>query len=450
VLCVASSSWASFAAQVDALAAAPELRYALVGALVVDLASGEELYVRNADVRMIPASNQKLITGAAAYELLGPEFRFVTRVLACGRPDREGRLRGSLYLRGGGDPSLAQAGLEDLAARLRAARLGSVEGGVVADASIFADEGPGRGWSWDYLDEHYAAEVSGLTVDEGCVTAIVRGAERAGGRPELRLEPPSDILSLAADATTSETSAEPGLYRALGSNTVGLRGALGVGAEVAALLTVRSPALYAGTLLRRALEQEGVAMAGRVKVGRAPPEARELVRLASVPLREVLLRLNKDSDNATAEALLRALSMDAEGVGSRERSAALLDRWVEALGGDARAYVMADGSGLSRLNLVTPRLLVQVLRHMAGCPGWLDTLPVMGVDGTLAGRLKGTPVEGKVRGKTGYVSGVRALSGYAQAQSGRRLAFSILVNGALDTSAAGRFQDEVCELMVGL
>ncbi len=441
---------ADLTADLDALVGAADLRYAQVGVQVVDADSGATVYSHDADTRVNPASNQKLITTAAAYDLLGPDFVYQTSVKADAAPDAGGLVKGNLYLRGSGDPSLTHGDLDRLAEKLKQAGVRRVSGSLVADTGGFSDDALGAGWSHDYLNAYYAAEVSALTVDGGCVTVIVRGADAPGKAPLLRLEPYSDFLVLAPDAVTAAGDATPGIYRHLGRNMVGLTGPIGVGRRVERRITVRQPGLHAATLLLLALKRLDITVADGVRGGRTSEGAVELACHTSQPLARLVTTINKHSDNNYAEALQRTISLVKTGNGSCHGSVALIDKWAEGFGADSKAFLMYDGSGLSRLNSVTPQFLVQVLRHMRAKSGWVDSLPVMGKDGTLGRRLKGTAAEGKVRAKTGYISGTRALSGYVHCKSGRRLAFSILVGNALGTDAANKLQNAACLRLVSM
>lgn len=436
---------ADLKSDLDRLAAPPELKYALLAAHVIDVTTGEVLYSRNADIRMMPASNQKLITTSAAYDLLSPRFVYHTPALAESKPSDQGVVSGPIYLKGSGDPSLTFAQLTGLAQRVRAIGVRRVRGGVVADAGAFDEPRVGPGWAWDYLDDSFAAEVAALTVDGGCATVIVRGADEAGLPPVMRLEPFSDYLCLAPGAVTGAKGIKtPGLSRQLGRNLIELSGPLAAEAKVDRVVTVHQPPLYAATLFRQELIKAGVEVEGKVGGGETPKSALELLHTNSRPLGDLLTHVNKHSDNNFAEALLLTLSLVKEGVGTRGASVKLIDRWAGSFGADPLAFCMVDGSGLSRLNTVTPRFLVQVLGHMRDKEDWVATLPIMGRDGTLSARLKGTPAEGKIRAKTGYIGGVRTLCGYATTASGRRLAFAFMANGALDTGAVLRMENKAC------
>ena len=451
LLCALCSAHADLTSQIDDLVTVPELKYALIGVHIIDASSGDVLDSRNADVRMQPASNQKILKSAAAHDILGGDFVYHTGVLAGAEPGEDCVIDGPIYLRGSGDPTLTHTQVVALADAVHRAGVREVTGGIIADATAFADQSLGTGWSWDYLNSYYAAEVSALTVDGGCVKAIVRGAAKPGEPPVLRLEPFTEYLTLTSGAVTAKDVLKaPEIYRYLGRNVLALTGPIAVNQRVERRITVRELPLYCATIFKQALIKAGVQVPGGVTTGRTPPAAHTLCERQSSPLTELLARVNKSSDNNCAEAILRTISLAKNGVGTRQASVKLIDEWVESFGGDSIAFLMYDGSGLSRLNSVTPRLLVQVLRHMQNKADWVKTLPVMGQDGSLAGRLKDTPAEGKIRAKTGYVSGVRALSGYAQTNSGRRLIFSILVNNAFGSQAARSLQNKICLLLAAL
>jgi D-alanyl-D-alanine carboxypeptidase/D-alanyl-D-alanine-endopeptidase (penicillin-binding protein 4) len=441
---------ASVSTDVDELLGAKDLRHATVGILVVDCSSGEVVYAHNPESRLMPASNMKVVTTAAAYELMGGEFRAPTRVLLAVKPDSDGCVKGPIYLRGGGDPALTHEEVAALAKEVARCGVRRVAGPVVADSTAFSDNGPGAGWPWDLLNDDYAAEPSALTVDSGLATVVVRGGSEAGARPVLSTEPYADFFSLSPAATTSSGSASPGLWREFGRNLISLAGPIGVGQRVTATVTVHQPALYCAELFRQALLAAGIKVDGEVVGGARPEGALELLKHQGPTLRTMLRHTNVESDNYYAEMILRDISMFRTGRGSARASVDTIEKWAEGFGADPSGLSQYDGSGLSRLNTVSARFLVQVLRHMQDRTEWVETLPQMGQDGTLAGRLKGTAAEGRVRAKTGYIRGVRGLSGYLRTQSGRRLAFSILVNQAESTAAGTQLQNAICLRLVAM
>jgi D-alanyl-D-alanine carboxypeptidase/D-alanyl-D-alanine-endopeptidase (penicillin-binding protein 4) len=217
-------------------------------------------------------------------------------------------------------------------------------------------------------------------------------------------------------------------------------------------IAVESPPEYAATVFEELLGRRGILVRGTIGAGKLPADARLLKLHESSPLSDVLPLLNKPSDNLIAEALLKTLGVETGRSGSWQDGAAAVLSFLQKCGVDASSAAVADGSGLSRLNCVSPRVLVKTLRYMADGPEgglFADSLPIAGVDGTLAHRMSGTAAQGKVRAKTGYVTHVCALSGYLTASSGARFAFSIILNNHLCANRqATAAQDAICEVLV--
>ena len=218
--------------------------------------------------------------------------------------------------------------------------------------------------------------------------------------------------------------------------------------------TVEDPALYAGDVFRTELTRQGILVAGGLRSGAAPEDAVLIVKRTSPPLSHVLALLNKPSDNLIAEVLLKSLGRAVKGSGTTEAGIEAVMEVFAQVGMDTGAIRMVDGSGLSRLNLVTARSIAALLGYMRVHPQWnvfVNSLPTAGVDGTLRGRMKGTAAEGRVRAKTGYLSRVSSLSGYVNTRSGERLVFSILMNNHLCRNDEARaVQDRICALLASL
>ena len=428
--------------------------HAAVGLCVRSLDRGDELYARNAEAAFVPASNQKLLVAAAALDALGPDFSFTTRVLALG-PRRGGALLGDLVLQGGGDPMLTTEGLAALAEGVAAAGIRRVTGRVRGDDSIFDRQRRGAGWSWDDEAFPYAAPISGLTLNGNTVRVEVRPGARPGLPPLVSLDPPGAPLVLRLRALT----APPGEPAALRIDRTRARDEIVVsgripwhGEPVIAWVTVEDPPLYAAAVFTALLRARGVPVAGDPVLLGTPGAAVPLREIRSPRLAEIVRVMNKQSENLVAEMLLKALGMRersaAAGIGIGGAGEGVLRAFLERSGLRGPALALADGSGLSRLNLVSPRNLVRLLAAMDRHPArnaFFDSLPVAGVDGTLRRRMVGTAAAGAVRAKTGTLMHVSALSGIATTRSGEQLAFSILTNnypGALSEPGGPRAMED--------
>lgn len=374
---------------VDSLVLAPAFRNAHWGVLIVDAASGDTLYAHNAGKLFMPASNQKLLTGATALTQLGVDYRFVTTFAATG-PINDGVLVGDLVIVPSGDPTFADhfwAGDHRNAFRAMADSLGArgirhISGGMVRGATPFPGQPCGFGWELDDLTEDYGACVQDLFVNEGFRRV-----------PRRR--------TLGDTATVTEAIADP-------------RGAF-------------------FDALRAAMGARSISMAGAPDTARvaARDGTTTLFTMQSPPLPAVLARMMKPSQNQVAEILFKTFARERAGVGRADSARRVMERQLVAWGIDSTEFAVRDGSGMSRHDFVTPRLLIRVLDTMRRAPTfdtWYASLPVAGVDGTLASRMRGTPAQGNVHAKTGTVDKARSLSGYVTTADGRLLMFSLLCN----------------------
>ena len=437
---------APIAAALDSIFADTLFAGAHWGVLVRSLETGETVYARNAGKMFIPASNMKLVTAAAALEALGPEYRYRTRVAAAGEV-RGGELRGDLIVYGSGDPTISERFHGDVrtvfrawADSLRARGITRIAGAVVGNDDVFDDVPLGRGWAWDDVADSYSAEISGLELNEGFVT--VRVAPAAGERAAaVTTSPASDEwvpvfgsvwMSAAGTAPTVEVERADSLGAVVVSGTLPADTTV-VEQEV----SVRDNTRFFASVLRQVLLEAGIGVGGQSADADADPARLKpanptlLFTHTSPPMREILGGFMKPSQNQIGEMLLKTLGAELRGSGSAAAGVAVVDSLARAWGLPPRRLAQADGSGLSRYNLVAPEFLVALLERESRGPHaavFAASLPVAGRDGTLASRMRGTPAEANVRAKTGTLSGVRALSGYFTTAAGERMAFSMIVN----------------------
>ena len=430
----------------DRIFGAPVMQQGIWGVEVKSLDSGRILYARNPRTLMMPASNMKILTLAAAAETLGWDYRFKTTLESAGAVDG-GVLHGDLVVHGTGDPTINTRDLRDVAvfdgwaAALKAAGITAIEGNVVGDDTSFDGRRLGQGWSWDYLQDGYAAPIGALEYDEDVATLTIRPGTRAGDAATLEL-PPGTGLGLVHHVATGEAGSktEISVERPAGAAWLEVSGAIAADAAmVTRQVAVANPTLYFAHALLRGLVERGIQVRGLpVEIQRwegrisALPR-RVLVETQSPPLRDIATTMMKVSQNLYAETLLKAVGAARSGaVGSAGSGIGaardLFAAWQIAPG----TYVQVDGSGLSRYDYVTADMVVSLLERMYRDPrhrdAFLATLPVAGRDGTIASRFKHTRAEGNASAKTGSISNVRALSGYVRSKDGETLAFSILAN----------------------
>ncbi|MBI3909362.1 MAG: D-alanyl-D-alanine carboxypeptidase/D-alanyl-D-alanine-endopeptidase [Armatimonadetes bacterium] len=408
-----------------------------VGILVASLDRGDILYAINADRLFVPASSLKLFTTAAVLDRLGPEHRFETTVLALLRkvPGRRSGPGGEwdVTLKGGGDPVLTSQDLAELAAATRKAGITRVDRRLRCDDTWFDAQRLGYAWDWDDEPYPYAAQISALSVNGNATQVRIAPAARPGLPVRVAPEPffpgSVDCFATTGPADIPDTLA---VSRRRARNEIVVAGQMPLGAEPRTLpVTVEEPALFAGWTFRHELTRQGVRATPLPELRAAPPTARVIARHASPPLLEILLRFIKPSNNLIGEMLLKALGRERCGEGSTAAGLAEVEAFLREQGIDANSFCFKDGSSLSRLNLVSPRALVQLLQAMRRhrhARMFLDSLPVAAVDGTLRRRMASTAAASNLRGKTGTLTSVSALSGYLRCAGGEELVFSILTN----------------------
>lgn len=466
----------SLDARIQELLSNPDVARGFWGIEVVSLAGGQTLYSRNADKLFIPASNTKLFITAATWALVGPDYRFHTTVESSAMLDKYGRLNGDLVLVGRGDPNLSGRtlpynlrterkppylkALEGLADQVVQSGVRYIDGDVVADDSYYAFERYGEGWAQDDLTWEYGAPVSALTLNDNVLFLTVMPGDRAGEKAFVTLDPFPDYYRLDNRILTTPAGSGPRRFavnRQPGSDQLSLWGSIPADDKgVTESVAMEDPADFAAQLFRRMLERRGVTIYGRARArhsdlagfstisvtarasagGGVPsttsgPQTMVLASYDSQPLAEDLRVINKVSQNLHAELALRLLGKERGSGGTIEGGLDVVRTFLAGVGIQPQEYAFYDGSGLSRQNLVTPHAVVELLRYAAEQPwfeGYRGSLPVAGVDGSLADRFKGTPAAGNLAGKTGSLGHVNVLSGYATTARGERVAFSVMTN----------------------
>ncbi|WP_394840885.1 D-alanyl-D-alanine carboxypeptidase/D-alanyl-D-alanine-endopeptidase [Pendulispora brunnea] len=447
------------AEQLDGILASPLLEGALAGVVVRDARTGEVLYSHRGNDRLVPASNAKLLTAAAALEVLGTGHRFETSVWTDGQ--RRGPiLQGNLYLKGTGDPSMLAQDYDALAAKLADSGLTFVQGELWADDTWFDDVRLGSGWEWEDEPFYYAAQVSALTVspdedfDAGNIVVDVNPGSAVGQPPRVALLPNTDYITIDNRAITAEagSSSTLSVERQHGTNTFLVTGSMPLGADTdRSYNSVSQPTGYAAAIFRAALEAHGVrVLAPATHFGPTPSSATQLLKRSSPPLSELLPLFLKLSNNGHAEILTKTMGKTLHGEGSWDAGIQVISEFLSANGVDANTLQISDGSGLSRHNLISAAHLTALLLAVRNKPWFAtfyDALPIAGVPqrlvgGTLRSRMKNTAAAGNVHAKTGNLDSVSSLSGYVTSAAGDPLVFSILLNHYLQSGVA-RLEDAI-------
>lgn len=438
-----------------ALRVAPEL-----GVVVADLETGAPIYAYDGDEPRIPASNTKLFTTSAALAELGPGYVFETPLLVRGRVEG-GVLHGDLAVVGSGDPTISERFTGDAysafrpwAAALRERGIRRLDGELLLVDGLFERREIHPDWPTGQLADWYEAPVAALSFNDNCVWVQVSpsrsGRARVDVRPHLGLLPVANRTRV----TGSRRAHRVVVTRVPDSSEIEVRGSVYRGADpLDTWVTVPDPVAYFGAALVQALGQEGVEVPGPARaVERLPPGAWERVAAHRTSLLTAIEVANKRSQNFYAESLLKTLGAERCGDGSWPGGVEAVAGFLERAGLQRGSYRMVDGSGMSRANRFSAAQVVRLLRHMY-YHRWggelVRSLPVSGEKGaSLEKRLTEAPYRGNVFAKTGTLTGVSALSGYARGRSGRLYVFSILANRTRSAWQARRAQDAIVRAIV--
>ena len=449
-----SLSQARFAGRVESLLGAAPVDKGEWGLLVVDAESGATLYEKNANDYFLPASNMKLLTTALALDTLGPEYRFRTTVETNGTLAPDGKLSGDLILVGRGDPNLSnrkfpyetkeefdgppEKALAELSDAIASRGVKEIAGDVVGDDSYFPRERYPDGWEIDDMVWEYGAAISAIVVDDNTVTLTLTPGEKAGGTVTGVVEPPTREFVVKNEVSTIGAKEKPDLRltRDPGGDTVVVTGVMpAASAPRKLVLAIQEPALHAANLLAQLLKERGIKLGGAVRAQHDPDQGEAtrtvLAEHLSVPLKDSVKLVNKISQNLHTEVLLRTAARQQGRWATPEDLQKFPEAFYAKAGIPEGDVIQTDGSGLSRHDLVTPRAFVALLvyaQKQAWFPAYLASLPLAGADGTLNERMKEPPLAGRIHAKTGSVTHVRALSGYAETPGGRKLIFSFLSN----------------------
>jgi len=408
--------------------------------LPYDGGSRPELYAAQADKLLAPASSAKLFCAAAALDALGSGHTLLTEVVGS-VPGADGFVP-DLWLVGGGDPSLGYEDLANLTEQLVAAGVRRV-GRLWGDAGRYG-EPFGDGWSVDDLPWYYAPEVSALTLARNHVDIYVAPGPAPGQPAKVWCDPANAYVRWDNRVVTGEQGGPTDVVfgRGVGAETIELSGTIAVDRTQSRTsgMAIWNVPRYAATVLATKLRARGVTV-DAIDVGAAPPGAAALASHRSEPLRQLLVRLLKNSDNLYAELLLREVGHATAGHGTATGGLHGVRAFLLRHGFDPASIRLYDGSGLSRYTLVTCRSLCAVLRAMAfhkERDAFYAALPIAGVDGTLGRRMRETAAAGRVRAKTGSYSHHTSLTGYVPTRGGDLLAVATIWNHCLAEPSALR------------
>ncbi|MDZ7773529.1 MAG: D-alanyl-D-alanine carboxypeptidase/D-alanyl-D-alanine-endopeptidase [Balneolaceae bacterium] len=396
---------------------------------------------------MRPASNLKLLSTAAALDQLGPDYRFETRVWGIGH-QQDSTWMGDLVVEGRGDPTIS--GLfydehrfhvfEKFYSTLDSLGIRRIRGNLVGNDAYFERQVYPKGWSWEDLTYYYGVEISALSFNNNAVDLQVFADRPVGEKPRIQWFPfDTDYVTFVNEQviTPPDTEFDEFYRRELGTNIITLGSKVPRNHYEEESLAVHNASLYFMDTFLEYLRDGGMTVDGRMILEHQPRDFEGdtytlLTRHRSPPLRLILQETNKESNNFYMEMLMKTMAAERyDEQGSTELGLGLIENFAHEMGMDTTRVELTDAAGMSPATLLTAEDLNRLLVGMQSHPHfdtWRNSLAIAGVDGSISHRFQGTPLAGNLRGKTGYVSGVRALSGYLEAASGRPLIFTMMTN----------------------
>ncbi|WP_445486950.1 D-alanyl-D-alanine carboxypeptidase/D-alanyl-D-alanine endopeptidase [Niallia sp. 03133] len=441
----------------------PALKGSLAGISIRDDQSGKIIFEYQGNTRLAPASNMKLLTAAAALNVLGKDYRFKTEIFTDGML-KKGKLHGNLYIKGKGDTTLHTSDFDELAKILRNKGIKQVKGNLIADSSWYDSTPLSIDLAWSDEETYYGAKISALTAspnndyDAGTVIVEISPAKTAGQPGNIEIKPKTDEVKLINKTRTvhKNEKKELSFTRLHGSKTIEVTGTIPVDESMEKeWISVWNPSTYAADLFSKSMEKNHIQWKGAIQEGETPELPSLLASHSSVPLSELLIPFMKLSNNTIAETLLKEMGKVEKGEGSFEKGLEVMKEELPSFGLHPKNMLLRDASGISPIDLLTPNDLTMLLFTVQKKPWfsvYINSLPVSGnkdrmVGGSLRNRLQSENTNGKVFAKTGSLSAVSTLTGYVQTKSGKRMIFSILLNHLIDEEKGKAIQDKIVEIL---
>lgn len=434
---------------IESLKTDPDLSHGSWSIAVTDISSKNTLAEYNSNQTLVPASTLKIVTIAAAISILGKDFTYSTNLEYDGVIDASGTLKGNVFIKGSGDPTLdseffrdsSMNFLEEFVKAVKAKRIKKIEGSVIGDASIFEDETIPRGWIWEDIGNYFGAGPSGLNYRDNKYTVYFNSGAKAGDSTQIRnVFPEIPGLQLVNKVTSGGKSDDAFIYGAPYSDFHVVTGTIPVNRkdyEVEG--SMPDPSLFCAYSLSKALQDANIKVeqpASTIRImslmQNGTKSNRQILYSHKSPtLEKIIYFTNLKSNNLYAESILKTIAYKTSGQGTLEDGIDVLKKFWQSKGIDTSGLFLWDGSGLSRADGVTTKQFTDILTWMSTQPGFTsfyNSLPVAGRSGSVASMCIGTCAENNMRTKSGYIARVRSYAGYVKDKSGRTLAFSLIAN----------------------
>lgn len=417
----------------------------LVAIQVEDLTTNKTLYKKNEKLLLRPASNMKVITSSSGLLFLGPDYEFETELYYDGYVSSD-TLYGNLFVVGGCDPDFVTQDLYTFVDAIRSLNVSVINGNIYADVSFKDSLYWGKGWMWDDDPSSDAPYLSALNINDNCVEVTYDGENS-----EVKLNPETNYVSVIQIHNDKKLTIDRNWLER--KNEIIINGDA-EGKTYSAKVNVLNPAKYFLTVFSEVLDSNNIKLTGNIEIQKLLSDA-DFLTSVNRKYSDVIINLNKTSDNLSAEMTLYALADKYSGKpATADSGVQFLNQLIDSVGLEPKDYRFVDGSGVSHYNLVSAELLVSILKYFYKEKPVLfeilyNSFPIAGIDGTLENRTRKTKAENNVHAKTGTLSGVSTLSGYLTNKKKHTIAFSILMQNFVGSaSKAKKLQDEICKILV--
>lgn len=417
----------------------------LVAIQIEDLTTNKTLYKKNEKLLLRPASNMKIITSSAGLFYLTPEYEFKTDLYYDGYVAND-TLYGNLFVVGGCDPDFVTKDLYTFVDAIKSLNISVINGNIYGDVSFKDSLYWGKGWMWDDDPSSDAPYLSALNINDNCVEVTYDGLN-----DEVKLNPKTNYVSVIQIYNHKKLTIDRNWLER--KNEIIINGDA-EGKTYSAKVNVLNPANYFLTVFSEVLDSNNIKLTGNIEIQKLLSNANFLTSV-NRKYSDVIINLNKTSDNLSAEMTLYALADKYSGKpATADSGIQFINQLIDSVGLESKNYRFVDGSGVSHYNLVSAELLVSILKYLSKEKPELfkilyDSFPIAGIDGTLENRMLKTKAENNVHAKTGTLSGVSTLSGYLTNKKKHTIAFSILMQNFVGSaSKAKKLQDEICKILV--
>lgn len=408
-----------------------------IGVSIKSLKTKEDIFSHNQDKQFRPASNMKIVTGAASLKTLGPNYTFKTKIYIDGEIKKT-TLHGNLIVKGDGDPTLSLEEINNWVKKLKTHKIKKITGNIIGIDNVFDKQRTGVLWSWSDLSKCFSAQSSGLQINSNCLEISVKPGS-INTKANIYKNPHTSYVTIINNTKTTEEKTSLSFKRIPETNKVIISGKININAKtIRKWISINDPTMFTLTLLKEALKKNNIKIKDKIylsdDIGYTLNVNKSylLTQSRSKPLKELNKSFLKHSINLYGESFLKKLGFIYFNEGSIYNGRAAVKIIFKDYNLPNKDDIfIADGSGLSRLNLLTPAYISTLLLKISKSTFYQDffnSLSTSGMSGTLKRRLNSKELKGKIHAKTGYIRNVRTLSGYIDTKNGERLSFSILIN----------------------